>query len=603
MRNKRIFQGMIWFSLVVVILLNVPITRGFNLGNIGTYELITEEIGGRKYNPNSISKLHIIVKVNLDNDLSLSKNEFDFRKVKAIKDMNIVDSGIDYLKTTNYNRPIYKRECITQRTYMENQTGINEQVCNDVLDHYELAVKYEWLPFDNINFKKNEDLILDFWFKRKIELGEFSIDIIPKISNYELSKLAWWNVSCNYNRLLNVSENEGVSKNYYPVHAIIDTSGGNWGDGNETRVIQEINGVQEEVLYNWYRFGNSDSVLWFEMNLTANSVNNTAYVYYDCDGFDNHEGNVSFFAENNQAVNNEDLLLILNENEGINVNDISSNNCDGSFAGAGSNPTWFEDRYGIGINLTDGHNIVESNTGCGGLNSNDVTIQIIIRERGDLNGDVFGHWSQDYKFNILNGKIGLSTWGDNSGENSNIVITDGWGLYTSAWDEGTSYIFYKNGTNKNTDPTGDTSSGTDVWRIGEAEDQSSEIDLHIYEIRVFTSLKGDSFENDTWLEPEPSVILGSEQSQITTTTTIPQQLGNYTSYFCSGNFVVKNITQFIDNTSIEIFEYTDCEYNCSSYLGRARCNYEPFVVWIIFIAILLILVWVVKTIILRNIFD
>ncbi len=87
----------------------------------------------------------------------------------------------------------------------------------------------------------------------------------------------------------------------------------------------------------------------------------------------------------------------------------------------------------------------------------------------------------------------------------------------------------------------------------------------------------------------------------TTTTTLPP--ANYTSYYCQDNWLITNVTDVTGNTSSEVLSYVDCDYNCSSYLGRSRCNPEPFIRWILFGIILLALVWFVKTIILKNMYD
>lgn len=95
----------------------------------------------------------------------------------------------------------------------------------------------------------------------------------------------------------------------------------------------------------------------------------------------------------------------------------------------------------------------------------------------------------------------------------------------------------------------------------------------------------------------------------TTTTTIPTTttttiellpIGNYTQWYCSDNLLVKNYTAKGENST---YEYIVCEYNCSSFLGKARCNYEPFVVWIVFIVLLIGIAVGLKFIINHNIFD
>lgn len=79
--------------------------------------------------------------------------------------------------------------------------------------------------------------------------------------------------------------------------------------------------------------------------------------------------------------------------------------------------------------------------------------------------------------------------------------------------------------------------------------------------------------------------------------------GYYEREYCSSlisGYLVKEI-QYEDDTIIK--NSTFCEFGCSSYLGKARCNPEPFIKWVIFIVILILMAWFMKYIIMRNIFD
>lgn len=137
------------------------------------------------------------------------------------------------------------------------------------------------------------------------------------------------------------------------------------------------------------------------------------------------------------------------------------------------------------------------------------------------------------------------------------------------------------------------------------------------ELRVSTV-----YRSDDWIEfnyfGTHSYFLGEETQATTTTTPTPTTttlppvevevgLGNYTTYSCTDNYLVYNLTQLTgnstDNSTSEILSYEYCEFGCSSYLSRARCEPEPFLKWIIFIIILLGVAWLIKNIAYKNLYD
>jgi hypothetical protein len=95
-----------------------------------------------------------------------------------------------------------------------------------------------------------------------------------------------------------------------------------------------------------------------------------------------------------------------------------------------------------------------------------------------------------------------------------------------------------------------------------------------------------------------TTIIGTTTTTIvvTTTTIIILPFGNYTSYSCSGSILIKNVTNVINETySNSIYEYNNCEFGCSSYLGKARCEPEDFIIWILFAIIFIGIIIMIKT--------
>jgi hypothetical protein len=94
-----------------------------------------------------------------------------------------------------------------------------------------------------------------------------------------------------------------------------------------------------------------------------------------------------------------------------------------------------------------------------------------------------------------------------------------------------------------------------------------------------------------------TTIIGTTTTIIVaTTTTIILPFGNYTSYSCSGQILIRNVTNVINETySNSIYEYTNCEFGCSSYLGKARCEPEDFIIWILFAIIFIGITIMIKT--------
>lgn len=95
----------------------------------------------------------------------------------------------------------------------------------------------------------------------------------------------------------------------------------------------------------------------------------------------------------------------------------------------------------------------------------------------------------------------------------------------------------------------------------------------------------------------PTTTTTIETTTIPTTTTtigiIP--IGNYTSYSCLGNLLMKNVTQSINGTYFSTYEYTVCEYNCSKTILGTRCNFSEEINIVLYImigiGIMILVIW------------
>jgi len=132
-------------------------------------------------------------------------------------------------------------------------------------------------------------------------------------------------------------------------------------------------------------------------------------------------------------------------------------------------------------------------------------------------------------------------------------------------------------------------------------------------ITQLTCESNNTYYNITGYFEENSTTLGSSETHYaicyfptTTTTTIPF---NFTfteikKTSCENDiYLVENTTTWNGTQYLSVYNSTVCEYNCSSYLGKPRCNQEPFVNWLLFIIILVGVSLILKFIILKNIFD
>lgn len=91
----------------------------------------------------------------------------------------------------------------------------------------------------------------------------------------------------------------------------------------------------------------------------------------------------------------------------------------------------------------------------------------------------------------------------------------------------------------------------------------------------------------------------------TSSTTIPSGIS---ITYCKDNItlgIIERYNETINGTQeiVEKTEFKHCEYGCGTYLNKARCKPEPFVIWFIFLLIVIVIIALFKWMINNNIFD
>lgn len=195
---------------------------------IGEYRKVS--IAGRKYTPVCLADCHININLTFYRNLTLKKS--DFRKVikhKIGRYFKIRRWGIDYLviKKENVSIPIYGNvtknyQChanfevininatysfgrcsgdyiFWEHTFEKHLVNGTENIIywnetGQISSYQEERITYEWKEVpETIRIKANKSYIIDLWFHKEPELGFSSVDIVPKIKNYELPGLAFLN--------------------------------------------------------------------------------------------------------------------------------------------------------------------------------------------------------------------------------------------------------------------------------------------------------------------------------------------------------------------------------------------------------------------------
>lgn len=401
----------------------------------------------------------------------------------------------------------------------------------------------------------------------------------------------WWNSSYNKRASFNVTDTSGIAGpdyNPYPIEFTF-THGGDNGTPECSEFII-VNETAQSILtesWNFYDCGAADVSVAVQLNLTASATTDDYFIYYS---------NTSIVDE---WVYNDTYL-----NSIYNFWDFFDGELD---------------------NTTIWDNTTSLSAGEYGRNENGkLTLQA-------TNG---GTWAVSTRDNILTDRSYTTyciDWGTTADAGERLGAFSG-----SHYDadkvesyehRATDNLKFYNGTAEDDLGGGDYDDPTNVLIIvkGTSANYSDDSDPLADTNRLFTGTYPNPFyfyiglDNDAesgylynittknYIEPNPSVTLGSAETYTTsststttsttapTTTTVGIVGDSYTSYFCQhDDELVKNLTTYNGTDFLNAYNVTMCEYNCSVYLGKARCNYDPFIIWLVVIIILLGMLWIIK---------
>jgi len=191
---------------------------------IGEYHHIS--IAGREYTPQCLVNCHLPINITFYKNLTLKKS--DLKKVikQQIGKFEILDWGFDYLANETYQT----KEWIQNRTcysFVEPNGTINPN-CTDT-GYYSTKTKwkYVWKSIpDTINIEAYKPYIIDLWVKKTANIGHSAMDVVPKIKNYELTKMAWWDSNWQYRKKLTITNNDAnyKLKKWHTFNFTLDTA-------------------------------------------------------------------------------------------------------------------------------------------------------------------------------------------------------------------------------------------------------------------------------------------------------------------------------------------------------------------------------------------
>ena len=363
--------------------------------SVGSYEHVS--IAGREYTPNCLTDCHLLVNVTFKNgDLNLKKNELTKTiKESKGKDFNILSSGVDYLVNQSYIESVIDyKDCVT--SIKCNSSNCEDRTCDYVIKdicyyntrcqdgfHHELKWKYVWRPVTNdFKIKKDKYVILDFWVKKKASLGESRIDIVPKIKDYSLTKMAWWSSDWDYKRPNTVVSNGTLTNFPYLLNGTgyLDTAT-LISDGKmdaSCNSIRMVNGSEDSELsfeianntVTTYGCNQPKTEIWVRNNVSSGS-NTQDYVYYNDTSASSGEDKTGVWDSNYLGV----WHLAEGEVPRISL-DSTSNNADLDVL-TSDQANWDTCVFGKCIDL-DGDDAIATGNGEVPIGANDETIEVWI---------------------------------------------------------------------------------------------------------------------------------------------------------------------------------------------------------------------------------
>ena len=266
-----------------------PVWKG-----IGEYKVVS--IAGRKYTPHALTEFHLPIEFKLYFDLHLTKNDFTKLIRKRIGKFNITAWGIDYLVNESYNVTVYDYGNCTQLIEVTNVScsDLGYEMYNSthcfynytcvIGSHQETRYRLVWKPIPNsFTIKANKIYVIDLWARKKPSLGFAAVDIIPKIKNYQLSKLAWWNSSWQYRKQINITEQSGNTLTNYQVAINLTYDSDMNSDFSDIRFTyyNSTSDTETEIPY-WIedKVDSSWAYVWVKVPEIPASLTATIYIYY-----------------------------------------------------------------------------------------------------------------------------------------------------------------------------------------------------------------------------------------------------------------------------------------------------------------------------------
>lgn len=214
-------------------------------------------------------------------------SEFDWKFVKAKPWMEgLVSYHFEILETTEYQVeiPDYENVLVKDTCYGEENTTYECEIEKTVQtgSHEETRYRQEYRPFNfwGETLKANQDHMIKMVGKKRAQLGTNNIDWIPVMKGLEINEWDWWNMSWQYKKRLNVTENSANDLVDYPVvYENFDCEGHCNDSGKDIRVVYD-DGTTESLAFGLQKINSSSYNITFKLSVGASSTNSSIYVYY-----------------------------------------------------------------------------------------------------------------------------------------------------------------------------------------------------------------------------------------------------------------------------------------------------------------------------------
>lgn len=357
---------------------------------------------------------------------------------------DITSFSIQQLKT----RKVSETVNMTDRVFWKTEQTENKTFTSDVYNktwHLETVTRTEQYWDSDIDLNSSFQRIRVV-AERKADIGFQSVDIVPRIGDFEFNKFAWWNTSFTIKKAVNLTVNTSASTYGTVVPVKIDTSSNHNADCSDIRMINSTETVAWSFLLD-SGCGTTSTYVWTKLNLTGGVFNNQSigFHYFSDASAENVTNNPSPF--NGTTLNSWNSLFTFQNhvNNSINATMGGTNN--------GATQSYVAGVHGLAYNVTNARYVTVKNPSGYGAFDNDFTLMAWIKPNSvqTANGGGIVHVTGDGDVMMFLSTASstvnclVSGVGGTPGTGGAGVVAGSWNLVACV-KRGTTYEAYVNGS-------------------------------------------------------------------------------------------------------------------------------------------------------------